>query len=113
MKNLRVVFLLFGLLITVIFSEEKVYKGTGVIIFYEFGCPEAPEYSTCAGYRFISDSENFQIDASSWGLIKKADIKSGDKAEVDGYIQEFEKTDEIILTFYEPVLKIRKIVKIE
>lgn len=32
------------------------------MVFQKYGCPEAPELSTCVRYRFISETKSFTID---------------------------------------------------
>ena len=55
MKKISIILLLFSLFSIMIFSELKEYNGTGKIILQKYGCPEAPESSTCGRYKFISD----------------------------------------------------------
>lgn len=106
MKKISVILLFF--LSILIFSESREYSGTGKIIFQKFGCPNFPESSTCAVYKFISETENFIIDGSSWDLIRKANIQSGDNAELDGYINDDKNQNGLS----EPLIKIIKIKKI-
>lgn len=104
MKKMNIILLLFSLFTIVLFSELKEYNGTGTIIFQKYGCPEFPEGSTCASYNFISGTEKFIIDISSWSLIRTEKIKSGDKVKINGCIQDDENQNKAI-----NIIKITKI----
>lgn len=108
MKRISITLLLFSLFSIMIFSELKEYNGTGKIILQKYGCPEAPESSTCGRYKFISETEEFIVDMSSWDLIGEKNIQRNDKVKISGYIQNEEDQEEAS----EPLLKIIKITKI-